>query len=185
MSINLKIEKKDLWLLSAIIVFLLGVVYVVAYGGTQPIVMGHSINEIERCAEGKILKVSGGLWVCSDDNAGAGGSYTAGEGINIASNTISIKSPTSTTKGGVKTASCSTGQAIRQIDTNGNAVCSTVPSATCSFGTNTYSIGATCAIGTCSNSQCTYQICTTGGGWAGPYTATCTGFTSGCPYVLC
>ena len=45
--INIKIEKKDLWLLSAVIVFLLGVMYVVAYGGNQPSVMGHSVGEMD------------------------------------------------------------------------------------------------------------------------------------------
>ena len=49
-KINLKIEKKDLWLLSAIVVFMVGVGFVIAYnagfsGGT-PSVMGHSSDEI-------------------------------------------------------------------------------------------------------------------------------------------
>lgn len=47
MSINIHIEKKDLLLLIAIGIFLVGVVYVIAYGGTQPIVMGHSFGELE------------------------------------------------------------------------------------------------------------------------------------------
>ncbi len=48
--INLKIQKKDLWLLSAIIVFLVAVGYVIAYNaamsGGDPAVMGHSSDEI-------------------------------------------------------------------------------------------------------------------------------------------
>ena len=46
-NINLNIQKKDLWLLSAIMVFLVGVVFVIAYGsGASPSVMGHSAEEI-------------------------------------------------------------------------------------------------------------------------------------------
>lgn len=54
--INLKIEKKDLWLLTAIMVFLVGVAYVIAYGGNQPAVMGHTPDEI--------------LGVCKSDGTG-------------------------------------------------------------------------------------------------------------------
>jgi hypothetical protein len=46
-DINLKIEKKDLWLLSAIAIFLVGTAYVIAYGGNQPNIMGHSAGEVE------------------------------------------------------------------------------------------------------------------------------------------
>ena len=49
--VNINIQKKDLWLLSAIMVFLVGVAVIVAYnpsgtGGT-PSIMGHSADEIE------------------------------------------------------------------------------------------------------------------------------------------
>lgn len=46
MSISIKIQKKDLWLIAAIMVFLIGVGYVVAWGSGNPSVMGHSIDEI-------------------------------------------------------------------------------------------------------------------------------------------
>ena len=45
-NINLNIQKKDLWLLSAIIVFLVGVTVVVAWGST-PTIHGHDAGEIE------------------------------------------------------------------------------------------------------------------------------------------
>jgi hypothetical protein len=50
MAINIKIEKKDLWILSAILVFFLGAAYVIAFnpsgtGGT-PAIMGHSADEL-------------------------------------------------------------------------------------------------------------------------------------------
>ncbi len=49
--VNINIQKKDLWLLSAIMVFLVGVGFVISYnpsgtGGT-PSIMGHSSDEIE------------------------------------------------------------------------------------------------------------------------------------------
>jgi hypothetical protein len=52
MAININIEKKDLWLFAAIIVFLVAVGYVVAYNADwktnpgDPAVMGHSADEI-------------------------------------------------------------------------------------------------------------------------------------------
>jgi len=47
-EININIQKKDLWLLSAIAVFLVGVGYVIAYNsGAIPEVMGHSAEELE------------------------------------------------------------------------------------------------------------------------------------------
>ena len=49
-KIKIKIKKKDLWLLSAIIVFLVAVGYVIAYNpsisGGNPTIMGHSSDEV-------------------------------------------------------------------------------------------------------------------------------------------
>ncbi len=45
--VNINIQKKDLWLLSAIMVFLVGVAVVVAYGSGQPTVHGHDAGEVE------------------------------------------------------------------------------------------------------------------------------------------
>jgi len=60
MSINIHIQKKDLWLLSAIVIFLVGVGYVIAYGGNQPSVHGHSAGEVEG--------TSLGAWTDKDSN---------------------------------------------------------------------------------------------------------------------
>jgi len=47
-KININIEKKDLWLISAVFVFLVGAGVVVAYNsGATPNVMGHSAEELE------------------------------------------------------------------------------------------------------------------------------------------
>ena len=71
MTINLKIQKKDLWLLSAIMIFLIGVGYVVAIGENYQI-HGHDSDEINLpvCGNGQILKYSGGIWSCQNDNLG-------------------------------------------------------------------------------------------------------------------
>ena len=49
--VNINIQKKDLWLLSAIMVFLVGVGFVISYNpsgtGGIPSIMGHSADEIE------------------------------------------------------------------------------------------------------------------------------------------
>lgn len=75
MSINIKIEKKELWLIAAIIVFLVGVGYVIAYdpsGSGNPAIMGHSLNELEKCPANKVLKMdaTGTNWQCLDDDSG-------------------------------------------------------------------------------------------------------------------
>jgi len=66
-NINLQIQKKDLWLLSAIMIFLIGVGYVVAIGSGNYQVQGHDFSELQKCSEGKILKIASGVWGCSDD----------------------------------------------------------------------------------------------------------------------
>ena len=53
------------------------------------------------------------------------GKYSPGEGIDITNNIISIKSPTSTKKGGIKSVSCPAGQAITSIDSTGTPSCGT------------------------------------------------------------
>jgi len=70
--INIKIHKKDLWLLSAIVVFLVGVGYVVAWGSGNPNVHGHDTGEIglPACATGEaVIKTSSG-WGCGSSGTG-------------------------------------------------------------------------------------------------------------------
>jgi len=90
MSINfsIRIQKKDLWLLAAIMVFLVGVGYVIAYrSGASPSVMGHSAEELEgvqaRIAQGltacaganqaiKTINPDTGVVTCETDDVGSG-----------------------------------------------------------------------------------------------------------------
>jgi len=68
-SLKIDIQKKDLWFLSAIIVFLIGVGFVVAYNSGGPArVMGHSFDEIElpNCADNQILQKTALGWECKD-----------------------------------------------------------------------------------------------------------------------
>lgn len=45
--VTVNIEKRHLFIILAFVVFLAGVIIVVAYGGSQPSVMGHSSSEID------------------------------------------------------------------------------------------------------------------------------------------
>ena len=105
-NLNLKIEKKDLWIFSAVMIFLIGIGYIIAYnpsGSGDPSVMGHSYNELQTCPEGKILKISGGAWTCMDDNSGSTPalSCTAVNSGSVSSpGTVSCPSGTFVTGGG-------------------------------------------------------------------------------------
>ncbi len=64
-KININIKKKDLWLLSAIMVFLIGVGYVVAIGSNNYQVQGHDFSELQKCAANQVLKAdASGNWQC-------------------------------------------------------------------------------------------------------------------------
>jgi hypothetical protein len=70
--INIQIQKKDTWLLSAILIFLIGVGYVIAIGENYA-VHGHDQDEINlpACGANQVLKYSGGVWGCQNDNTGS------------------------------------------------------------------------------------------------------------------
>ena len=92
-NINLKIDKRDLWIFSAIIVFLAGVIYVIALNSGDYSVMGHTYDELQTCPDGKILKTVGGVWSCADD-------------VDTDTNTVSGL----VTGGGYECAGCNSGQ---------------------------------------------------------------------------
>ena len=64
MVINITIQRKDLYLIGAIFVFLIGAGFVIAYGGNNPAVVGHSLNEIE----GAVRAESGSFTMSSGQN---------------------------------------------------------------------------------------------------------------------
>jgi hypothetical protein len=70
-NVNLKIQKKDLFLIAAIVVLFAGAFYVIAYNsGASPSVIGHSYEEIgiPTCSNGQGLKwvSSSNRWTCED-----------------------------------------------------------------------------------------------------------------------
>ena len=75
MQIN--IEKRHFALIFAIIVFLAGVLIVIANPAKPN--PGHSLSEIEApCATGQVLKMTASGWECGDDDTGATGNVMGG-----------------------------------------------------------------------------------------------------------
>jgi hypothetical protein len=76
--VQINFEKKDLWLVLAIFVFISGTGIVISFttdGSGNPAVMGHSFDEINlpNCNDGEILKKAGGVWECVVDAGSSGG----------------------------------------------------------------------------------------------------------------
>ena len=70
-NIHINFKKKDLWLLSAIVVFLIGVGFVIAWDSNNPAVMGHSYQELQKCLANQILKTNpNGQWECVAESGG-------------------------------------------------------------------------------------------------------------------
>jgi hypothetical protein len=65
-NVNLKIQKKDLFLIAAIFVFMVGAGIIIAFGGNNPQVMGHSLSEITMpsCFTGQYLQKTSSEWSC-------------------------------------------------------------------------------------------------------------------------
>jgi hypothetical protein len=63
--VSINIQKKDLWLLSAIVVFFVGIGFVIAYGSGSPTTMGHDAGELD----GVQARIATGLTACSVGNS--------------------------------------------------------------------------------------------------------------------
>ena len=85
MTVN--IGRKEMVFFGVIILVFVVAGLAIAYGGSSPAVMGHSLGEIQTCVDGQILKMSGGIWTCAAESGGAGGSafvpssYTGQESV--------------------------------------------------------------------------------------------------------
>lgn len=60
--VTINIKKKDLYLITAIFVFIIATGFVIAYGGTTPSVMGHSAGEVSGT-------VTGGCYITCDQTS--------------------------------------------------------------------------------------------------------------------
>jgi len=65
-NFNINIKKKDLFIIIAAFVFLVGTGIIIAYGGTTPAAVGHSLGEIDAssCTDGQVMIKVGGVWGC-------------------------------------------------------------------------------------------------------------------------
>jgi hypothetical protein len=180
MALNIKIEKRDLWLVSAIVVFLVGTAYVIAIGSNNYQVQGHDFSELQKCASGKVLKSdASGNWVCGDDNTGAGGSgditdVNGGNGLtpdtcSSGSCSLSVNTGTASTTG-LEIVSdqvrmiddgCSSGEVLKRNSANTGWVCE--PLVKNSFvvcATTLSSTGCNCAGSTQIEKETVYGTCT-------------------------
>ena len=77
-GISLTFQKTDLFLISAVFIFLVAVGFVIATNSGNPAVMGHSLNEIAlpSCSTGQVLKQTSTGWACGDDSVGSASSLS-------------------------------------------------------------------------------------------------------------
>jgi hypothetical protein len=67
-NIHVNINLSNRWFYTIIIIGILAIIGigVYAYGTSNPSIFGHSLNELERCAEGQTLIVNESTWICVD-----------------------------------------------------------------------------------------------------------------------
>ena len=115
-NINIKINNKIYYLLVLVLVVIIINGIVIAFttdGSGDPTKMGHSIDELATCAEGEIIKIVSGSWVCGADEGGVGGSGTVtsiskGSGIALSTDPNPI-----TTTGTIKLMSCNDNEILK------------------------------------------------------------------------
>lgn len=83
-SLKVNFKKKDLWLLSAIVVFMAGVGYVIAIGSGDYRVQGHDFSELQKCSANQVLKADiNGNWACSAESGGGGGGAWVHKSVEV------------------------------------------------------------------------------------------------------
>tara|TARA_Y100000310_G_scaffold328746_1_gene397376 strand:+ start:1670 stop:2512 length:843 start_codon:yes stop_codon:yes gene_type:complete len=109
--------------------------------------------------------------------SGGGGAVnlvSGGTGINVnptvGNVVVSLRNPTSSTIGGVKSRSCPGSQVVTGIDTSGNVECGSTGAAICTWEGTTYSTSAKCRVG-CYDGIGTHDeyTCQGDGSWSDPY----------------
>ena len=145
-SINIEIKKKDLWLLTSIFVFMVGVGIVIAYNsGASPSVFGHSSEEIEISFNGDIKTLQ---QVVDEGGFGGGGNYKSGtiEAVaNVANPTVTSVNVEFTPKSAI----CAANQ-VGRAGNWGHYLCSY------SISGNSVTFTITCT-GECANSYTYYN----------------------------
>jgi hypothetical protein len=70
LKIEINISNKAVYTLIVIGILIAIGISVYAYGTSDPSTFGHSLGEIEPCAEGQGLQMSSGVWTCKDNYFG-------------------------------------------------------------------------------------------------------------------
>ena len=75
MKLEVNISKKYFFIILGVLLLLIGVLLVNAYGTNDPPVFGHSVEELDgfpNCASGRYLRHNNGVWSCHLDQTGGG-----------------------------------------------------------------------------------------------------------------
>lgn len=156
-KIKINLGNKTFYTILAIAIILVVGGFVIAYGGNNPAVMGHTRGEIDvsDCTSGQILGVdSNNKLVCVNSTTGTGTTgVTSASGsngiiVNPTTGTVSITADTNVLQKRV-TGACGVNQAVKSINADGSVNCVSVGStSTCTMVAKTCvaSNGGTCNI---------------------------------------
>jgi hypothetical protein len=131
--VEINIEKKHLYLLTAVLVFLAGIAIVIAADNAS--FFGHSVDEIDWSQEISQINVQE---LCIGTSGGSNGNgcqtswplgslpLLGGAGISISGNTIEVLEPSLSSNGlgGVTASTCSSNQKVTAITGGGTLTCS-------------------------------------------------------------
>ncbi len=131
MTLEINIQKKHVYLLASIFIFIIAVSLVIAYRDTPNLskdyytTIGHSPNEIDWANE--ILQlITKELCIsrdCKTSWPSGTLAYSAGTGLSLSGQTLSLKTPVVSQIGGVRISSCSSSKKATGIDATGSLIC--------------------------------------------------------------